>query len=32
VRRALLADPALGQRRWTTRPFLYTSYRDAELG
>jgi hypothetical protein len=32
VRRALDADPATGQRRWTTRQFLYAHYRDAELG
>src|SRR5204862_3624145 len=32
VRRALDADPATGQRRWTTRQFLYANYRDAELG
>jgi hypothetical protein len=27
VRRALDADPAYGQRRWTARPFLYADYR-----
>src|SRR5205823_7214617 len=32
VRRALDADPATGQRRWTSRPFPYAGYRDAELG
>ena len=32
VRRALDADPATGQRRWTSRRFLYAGYRDAELG
>jgi AAA domain/TrwC relaxase len=32
VRRALDADPAAGQRQWTTRTFLYANYRDAELG
>jgi conjugative relaxase-like TrwC/TraI family protein len=32
VRRALDADPATGQRRWTDRQFLYTSYSQAELG
>jgi hypothetical protein len=32
VRRALDADPATGQRQWTTRTFLYPNYRDAELG
>ena len=32
VRRALDADPRTGQRRWTTRNFLYPGYRDAELG
>ena len=32
VRRALDADPATGQRRWTGRRFLYAGYRDAELG
>jgi AAA domain len=32
VRRALDADPATGQRRWTGRPFLYARYQDAELG
>ena len=32
VRRALDADPANGQRRWTARQFLYVGYRDAELG
>jgi len=32
VRRALDADPATGQRRWTDRHFLYANYRDAELG
>ena len=32
VRRALDADPATGQRRWTSRRFLFAGYRDAELG
>src|ERR1039457_6450749 len=32
VRRALDADPATGQRRWTDRTFLYSHYVDAELG
>ena len=32
VRRALDADPATGQRRWTDRTFLYADYGDAELG
>jgi ATP-dependent exoDNAse (exonuclease V) alpha subunit len=32
VRRALDADPATGQRRWTSRLFLYAGYQDAELG
>ncbi|HET9967952.1 MAG TPA: MobF family relaxase [Streptosporangiaceae bacterium] len=32
VRRALDPDPATGRRRWTSQPFLYTSYHDAELG
>ena len=32
VRRALDADPRTGQRRWTDQQFLYTGYRDAELG
>ncbi len=32
VRRALDADPQTGQRQWTARTFLYTGYRDAELG
>ena len=32
VRRALDADPATGQRRWTDRHFLYAGYQDAELG
>ena len=32
VRRALDADPATGQRRWTSRRFLYAGYQDAELG
>jgi len=32
VRRALDADPATGQRRWTDRHFLFNSYQDAELG
>jgi hypothetical protein len=32
VRRALDADPATGQRRWTQRTFAYTGYGDAELG
>jgi conjugative relaxase-like TrwC/TraI family protein len=32
VRRALDADPATGQRRWTDRTFLYSDYGDSELG
>jgi hypothetical protein len=32
VRRALDADPATGQRRWTDRHFRYASYETAELG
>ena len=32
VRRALDADPATGQRRWTSRAFQYADYADAELG
>ncbi len=32
VRRALDADPRTGQRRWTSQPFTYASYHDAELG
>ncbi len=32
VRRALDADPATGQRRWTDRIFLYQHFADAELG
>jgi hypothetical protein len=32
VRRALDADPATGQRRWTDRTFLYQHFGDAELG
>ena len=32
VRRALDADPATGQRRWTGQQFLYAGYNDAELG
>jgi AAA domain len=32
VRRALDADPATGQRRWTDCHFLYANYEDAELG
>jgi hypothetical protein len=32
VRRALDADPATGQRRWTTRAFTYPGYQNAELG
>jgi conjugative relaxase-like TrwC/TraI family protein len=32
VRRALDADPATGQRRWTDRTFLYQDYGAAELG
>jgi len=32
VRRALDADPATGQRRWTERNFLYSNYGDAESG
>ena len=31
ARRALDADPASGQRRWTDRHFLFNSYQDAEL-
>ena len=30
VRRALDADPATGQRRWTDRRFLYAGYQDAD--
>jgi hypothetical protein len=32
VRRALDADPATGQRRWTDRTFLYQHFSGAELG
>jgi hypothetical protein len=32
VRRALDADSATGQRRWTDRTFVYSHYGDAELG
>ena len=32
VRRALDADPATGQRRWTERTFLYQHFSEAELG
>ena len=32
VRRALDADPATGQRRWTDRHFVFNSCNDAELG
>ena len=32
VRRALDADPRTGQRRWTSQPFLYAGYQNAELG
>ena len=32
VRRALDADPATGQRRWTSQAFQYADYADAELG
>jgi conjugative relaxase-like TrwC/TraI family protein len=32
VRRALDADPATGQRRWTSQLFPYAGYQDAELG
>ena len=32
VRRALDADPATGQRRWTGQHFLYAGYGEAELG
>jgi AAA domain-containing protein len=32
VRRALDADPASGQRRWTDRTFLYQDFRGAERG
>jgi hypothetical protein len=32
VRRALDADPATGQRRWTDRTFLYPHFGEAELG
>jgi len=32
VRRALDADPAAGQRRWTDRTFVYSNHADAELG
>jgi hypothetical protein len=32
VRRALDADPATGQRRWTDRHFLYADYKNSELG
>ncbi len=32
VRRALDADPDMGARRWTERPFLYRNLKDSELG
>ena len=32
VRRALDADPATGQRRWTDRHFVFNKHKDAELG
>ena len=32
VRRALDADPATGQRRWTDRQFLFVGYKNSELG
>ena len=32
VRRALDADPATGQRRWTGQQFLYADHNNAELG
>jgi len=32
VRRALDADPATGQRRWTDRHFLFADYTNSELG
>jgi AAA domain len=32
VRRALDADSATGQRRWSGQQFLYAGYREAELG
>jgi hypothetical protein len=32
VRRALDANPATGQRRWTDRHFVFNNYKDAELG
>ena len=32
VRRALDADPATGQRRWTGRHFVFKNHKDAELG
>jgi len=32
VRRALDADPATGQRRWTDRHFLFAGYKNSELG
>ena len=32
VRRALDADPATGQRRWTDRHFVFKNHEDAELG
>ncbi len=32
VRRALDADPATGQRRWTDRRFLFAGYSNSELG
>ena len=32
VRRALDADPRIGQRRWTDRTFVYSHFGDAELG
>ncbi len=32
VRRALGSDPGTGERRWTKRQFLYSDYRNCELG
>jgi len=32
VRRALDADPATGQRRWTDQHFLFANYKNSELG
>src|SRR6266516_5868658 len=32
VRRALAADPATRQRRWTDRHFVFKNHKDAELG